>query len=123
MRVTFLGHSGFFLELPEADLLFDYYKGELPSPDPERPLFVFVSHAHADHFTRKIFSLADKTERIRFILSDDQELSRLSMGLHSLSPFPFRLSYVHRKGSLHVRSQQERSPFSCCRQTYALSGE
>ena len=71
MRVTFLGHSGFFLELPEADLLFDYYKGELPAPDPEKPLFVFVSHAHADHFTRKIFSLAEKTERIRFILSDD----------------------------------------------------
>ena len=71
MRVTFLGHSGFFLELPEADLLFDYYKGGLPAPDPEKPLFVFVSHAHADHFTRKIFSLAEKTDRIRFILSDD----------------------------------------------------
>ena len=71
MRITFLGHSGFFLELPEADLLFDYYKGELPAPDPEKPLVVFVSHAHADHFTRKIFSLAEKTDRIRFILSDD----------------------------------------------------
>ena len=71
MRVTFLGHSGFFLELPEADLLFDYYKGELPAPDPEKPLAVFVSHAHADHFTRKIFSLAEKTDRIRFIISDD----------------------------------------------------
>ena len=71
MRVTFLGHSGFFLELPEADLLFDYYKGNLPAPHPGRPLFVFVSHVHADHFSKKIFSLAEKTDSIRYILSDD----------------------------------------------------
>ena len=71
MRVTFLGHSGFFLELPEADLLFDYYKGNLPAPDPGKPLFVFVSHVHADHFSKRIFSLAEKTEQIRYVLSDD----------------------------------------------------
>ncbi|MBQ7536225.1 MAG: MBL fold metallo-hydrolase [Stomatobaculum sp.] len=71
MTVTFLGHSGFFLELPEADILFDYYQGDLPSPDPEKPLFVFASHAHGDHFTRRIFSLAQKTEKILYILSDD----------------------------------------------------
>ena len=89
MRVTFLGHSGFFLELPEADLLFDYYKGELPVPDPGRPLFVFVSHAHADHFTRKIFSLADKTERIRFILSDDIKKNKVPESLMALGKVRF----------------------------------
>ena len=89
MRVTFLGHSGFFLELPEADLLFDYYKGELPAPDPERPLFVFVSHAHADHFTRKIFSLAEKTERIRFILSDDIKKDKVPESLMALGKVRF----------------------------------
>ena len=71
MRVTFLGHSGFFLELPEADLLFDYYKGNLPAPDPGKHLFVFVSHVHADHFSKRIFSMAEKTEQIRYVLSDD----------------------------------------------------
>ena len=89
MRVTFLGHSGFFLELPEADLLFDYYKGELPAPDPERPLFVFVSHAHADHFTRKIFSLAEKTERICFILSDDIKKDKVPENLKALGKIRF----------------------------------
>ena len=89
MRVTFLGHSGFFLELPEADLLFDYYKGELPAPDPEKPLFVFVSHAHADHFTRKIFSLAEKTERIRFILSDDIKKDKVPESLMALGKVRF----------------------------------
>ena len=89
MRVTFLGHSGFFLELPEADLLFDYYKGDLPAPDPERPLFVFVSHAHADHFSRKIFSLAEKTERIRFILSDDIKKDKVPESLEALGKVRF----------------------------------
>ena len=89
MRVTFLGHSGFFLELPEADLLFDYYKGELPVPDPERPLFVFVSHAHADHFSRKIFSLAEKTERICYILSDDIQKSKVPESLKALGKVRF----------------------------------
>ncbi len=71
MRITFLGHSGFFAELPDTDLLFDYYVGTLPDPKPEKPLFVFVSHGHPDHFSQKIFSLAEKTENILYLISDD----------------------------------------------------
>ena len=73
MQVTFLGHSGFYVELPEANLLFDYYIGELPKPDPEKPLYVFVSHAHADHFSRDIFRLPEGRAQADtvFVLSDD----------------------------------------------------
>ena len=34
MRITFLAHSGFFVELDSMCLLFDYWRGELP-PLPE----------------------------------------------------------------------------------------
>ena len=30
MRVTYLGHSGFLLEMEDALFLFDYYQGSLP---------------------------------------------------------------------------------------------
>lgn len=71
MKIKFIGHSGFFVELPEMSLLFDYYKGELPEADPEKPLFIFVSHAHEDHYTGKIFTYLDRTEDVTFFLSDD----------------------------------------------------
>ena len=70
MRVKYLGHSGFFLETESAGLLFDYYTGELPEKT-DKPLYVFVSHGHHDHFNPAIFALDAS-----FILSDDIELRR-----------------------------------------------
>lgn len=71
MKIKFIAHSGFLVQLPSADLLFDYFRGELPDPEPGKPLFVFASHAHADHFSREIFSLAEKSSLVTFLLSDD----------------------------------------------------
>ena len=38
------------MELPHTLLLFDYWQGELPPLAPDKPLFVFVSHRHHDHY-------------------------------------------------------------------------
>ena len=57
MRITFLDHSGFLVELPSATLLFDWWKGELPALRKDVPLVVFSSHWHEDHFSPAIFSL------------------------------------------------------------------
>lgn len=74
MKIHYLGHSGFWVETGRALLLFDYYRGDL-SPLRERmaekPLFVFVSHAHADHFHPRIFTLADGGRCVQYILSFD----------------------------------------------------
>lgn len=56
-RVTFLDHSGFWVELPSVTLLFDWWKGTLPPRRPGVPLLVFASHWHEDHFSPAIFSL------------------------------------------------------------------
>ena len=58
MRVTFLAHDGFFIELDQVCLLFDWWKGVLP-PLSDKPLLVFVSHRHEDHFNPAVFTLAD----------------------------------------------------------------
>lgn len=75
MRVTFLAHSGFFLELETASLLFDWWKGDLPPLPADRPLLVFASHRHEDHFNPAIFSLAEGGRDVRFLLGKDIRLT------------------------------------------------
>ena len=66
MRVTHLYHSGFLLEFKQRTLLFDWYpiSREMLAHDlglirPDRKLYVFVSHAHADHYVPVIWQLAE----------------------------------------------------------------
>ena len=68
MKVTFLSHSGFLVELKRVALLFDDIGGALPDLG-GKPLLVFASHRHADHFSPDIFSL----ENAHFVLSNDIE--------------------------------------------------
>jgi L-ascorbate metabolism protein UlaG (beta-lactamase superfamily) len=75
MKVTYIGHSGFSVELAQSTLLFDYYQGEIPAFHAEKPLFVFVSHKHADHFQHKIFQLAKTYPQVTFLLSRDTKMS------------------------------------------------
>lgn len=74
IRVTFLEHSGFLVELDTLTLLFDWWKGELPELS-GKPLFCFVSHRHHDHFDPRIFSLDDGARPVTFLLAKDIRLS------------------------------------------------
>ncbi|MCI9623367.1 MAG: MBL fold metallo-hydrolase [Lachnospiraceae bacterium] len=71
MQITYVGHSGFYMELENVLLLFDYYKGELPEFPRSKRLYVFASHRHPDHFNPEIFRLAEEKEDTFFILSSD----------------------------------------------------
>lgn len=71
MQITYVGHSGFYMELENVLLLFDYYKGELPEFPRSKRLYVFASHRHPDHFNPEIFRLAEEKEDIFFLLSSD----------------------------------------------------
>ena len=74
MTVDYLGHSGFLVETDHVLMLFDYYTGDLSlidERDASKPLFVFISHAHADHFQPSVFKLAGRGREVRFLLSDD----------------------------------------------------
>ena len=74
IKVTYLDHSGFLVELEDAYFLFDYYKGRLPQIDLEKKMFVFVSHAHHDHYRKDIFNLRKHFRKIRYVLSSDIEI-------------------------------------------------
>ena len=71
MKITYIHHSCFLIELEQLYLLFDYVKGTLPVLSPDKDLLVLVSHRHGDHFSPDIFDLAEQHPKIRYILSDD----------------------------------------------------
>lgn len=78
MELTYIGHSGFIVEMDDATLAFDIIndvKEHIVSGD--KPLFVFSSHAHGDHYTSKIFKWFDGAYGGRpaeFFLGDDEEV-------------------------------------------------
>ncbi len=71
MKITYIHHSSFAVELSRAVFLFDYYEGPLPVFPEEKFLFVLASHFHGDHFSSVIFELAKKKKKICFLLSKD----------------------------------------------------
>lgn len=86
MKVTYLHHSGFAVELETKVLLFDYYteggrKSYFdPAAYPEKEIFVFVSHAHEDHYDRRIQDWA-KYPNVHYVLSFDV---RAEMGMQGV---------------------------------------
>lgn len=84
MKVVYMGHSGFMVELEHTILLFDYYTGTLPKLDNEKDIYVFVSHWHQDHYNREIWNWRNQYPKMRYIISKDLPFSenvRKKLGL------------------------------------------
>ena len=75
MRATFLAHSGFLIEWEHFYTLFDFYQGELPELSPDKPLLVFVSHRHEDHFDSRIFAIPQMHDCTFYYLSRDTSIA------------------------------------------------
>ncbi|MBR9937239.1 MBL fold metallo-hydrolase [Oscillospiraceae bacterium Marseille-Q3528] len=71
MEITYIGHSGFLVELEDRCLLFDYYQGEIPPVAFSRPLYVFVSHRHQDHYNRAVLDFRREGRDVTYIFSGD----------------------------------------------------
>lgn len=69
---VFLGHSGFQIDFPDATLLFDFVDGELQLRA-DRPLYVFISHLHADHFQPEVFKLGKYVKHAEFFFGFNHE--------------------------------------------------
>ena len=76
MTVTFLAHSGFLVEWDDFYTLFDFYKGDLPALDGSKPLLIFSSHSHEDHFDPRIFTeVFARHPNVSYYLSRDIRLT------------------------------------------------
>lgn len=75
MQITFIFHSGFAVECEQCILVFDFWM------DPanvmasilksDKPIYVFASHFHEDHFTKAVFKWREKCGNITYLLSKD----------------------------------------------------
>lgn len=75
MTLTYIFHSGFALEAEGCILVFDYWMdpaGIMPRLlEIPKPIYVFASHFHEDHFSREVFAWRNRHPRITYILSKD----------------------------------------------------
>ena len=73
MNITYIYHSCFLVETNECYYLFDYYKGSLPVLNTDKPILVFASHRHGDHYNPEIFDLlkAQGMKQITAVLAKD----------------------------------------------------
>lgn len=98
MRVTYIGHSGFAVEMEEHILLFDYYEGEIPVFDKNKQLIVFASHFHQDHFNRKVLEMERMYPQVQYVFSKDIHIRK-----------------EERRESMHFMRKQEEAEISGCR--------
>lgn len=77
MVITFIYHSAFLIETKRRYLLFDYFKGDIPKLNEDKPLYVFASHRHGDHFSSSVFRLGEEHKQVHYLLSDDISRKRV----------------------------------------------
>lgn len=92
VRIQYIWHDCFVVMTSDCDMIFDYWTdptvgdNELPAFLRDRkgnkPLYVFVSHHHKDHFNRSIFEWEKEIPEIHYIISKDVAKS----ARHILSP-------------------------------------
>lgn len=86
LKVQYIDHSGFTVETSSKYLIFDYYRGPVDfhyakkdkNAEPNtrfntenKNIYVFSSHAHADHFNPAIFEWQKDHPGIQYLLSYD----------------------------------------------------
>lgn len=91
MKLIYIYHSGFILQGTDFVAVIDYYKAGNPENEkfisellmhyPGR-LYVFVSHAHPDHFNPVILQWGRLRPDLRYIFSEDIQLPANSLPEH-----------------------------------------
>ena len=107
MKLTFLAHSGFLVEWERFYTLFDFWQGQLPPLSPDKPLLVFASHAHEDHFDPRIFSLPEHHPDTLFYLSRDVNLTERRRRKLGISDEAFARTTLLRPDELFVTTAAE----------------
>lgn len=86
MKVTYVYHSCYVVELEDMVFVFDYFKGNLPEWGEEKKVIFFASHKHQDHFTLELFHFAERYNDVTFVLSKDIKFTDKYLNRHMISP-------------------------------------
>jgi L-ascorbate metabolism protein UlaG (beta-lactamase superfamily) len=96
MKIYYIYHSCFAIETQSSIFIFDYFKNKKdPKEDfdfkellgnilkSRKPLYIFSSHNHHDHFSTKVLSWINEKENTYYILSSDIKLYNKVKNLHT----------------------------------------
>ncbi len=96
MKVTFIHHSSFCVEVEDKVFIFDYFEGDripefefhgkVPEFQPEQKIYVFSSHQHRDHFDTEILKWREKYPNIQYIFANDIKLSDNYLAKRGIEP-------------------------------------
>ena len=84
IKIRYLFNSGFSIETPNHQLVFDYWKGPLKIGD--KSILVFSSHGHPDHFNPEILKWRNANPYIKYIFSDDISAGSLDDSIYFMPP-------------------------------------
>ncbi len=85
VKVHYLYHSGFVVETTHRLLIFDYYQGTVPLGD--KPVYVFSSHSHPDHYNPVILSWPTERTNIQYVFSSDIQVKQPQRNITIMSPY------------------------------------
>lgn len=86
MKVTYVDHSCFTVELGQAVFIFDYFRGTLPEFEKHKHIYFFASHKHHDHFSLDIFAYGKQYDKVTYVLSNDISLGENYLRRHDIDP-------------------------------------
>jgi L-ascorbate metabolism protein UlaG (beta-lactamase superfamily) len=98
MKIRYIYHSCFFIETANSFLIFDYFKHRSDNRDFDfekllkdafispKPLYVFSSHSHQDHFNYDILTWINKKPDTYYILSSDIKIYNRLNNLYLVRP-------------------------------------
>jgi len=89
LKILYIYHSCFIVETKSSFLMFDYFKNIKSSEssfdfnevlneilnDP-KPLYIFASHSHPDHFNSEVITWSNKKKEIYYIFSYDIKIHK-----------------------------------------------
>ena len=95
MKIRYIHHSCFLIEMENSFLLFDYYKHRNTSDfnfkelleeifESSKDFYVFASHSHMDHFNYDILSWIEEKSNTYYILSSDIKLYNQTNNLYTV---------------------------------------
>lgn len=117
VKVTYLYHSGFVVELNKYVLIFDYStpegiagnekKGYAPSVPAGKQLMMFASHKHQDHFQLKALKWAEKvSENTQYFFGNDIKLNENYLERKGMNPALLKRVERMRGGAVYERAKE-----------------
>ncbi len=96
MKVTYIHHSSFCIEIGRKVLVFDYcngkkvpacqYSGKMPEFPEDTQMYVFTSHSHMDHFDMEIIKWSVRYHNIQYIFAKEVKKKLGNSALKRLLP-------------------------------------